>query len=341
MGQTRVTIADVARAAGVGIGSASRALNGKHASPEMIERVTRAAQELGFTINERGRALRSHVTHQVTFAVADIGNPVYVEMLTGVQEVLEPHGYRIVIASIGEHADTAIETVRSLQSGLADGLILSPLQVNSEFVAELASSSLPTVIIGRAIEGAHVDSIATDSVAGVGMVVDELVSQGCRRIAFLNGPSDTTPGRSRREGLSRALANRPDVQAEVWEAPSFTIEAGYDTASDRLRGAPDTAVPDAVLAANDLMAIGAIGALREIGREVPRDVAVTGIDDTLIGRVYRPALTSLSLMAKERGRLAARRLLARIDDPDSPREHVVVRPELRVRESSQRGEGTR
>jgi LacI family transcriptional regulator len=199
--------------------------------------------------------------------------------------------------------------------------------------------------VGRAEDGDGVDSVSTDSAQGVVQVVEHLLATGRRRIAFLNGPLDTTPGVSRQAGFDRATAGEfGGVVAGVQIAEDFTMAAGFAAARtllDRCAGKSGSGL-DAVVAANDLLAIGAIRAAQERGLEVPGDLAVTGMDDTEIGRAFYPALTSVSLRSAERARAAARILLDRLDpDPDrhgpgaAPR-HTAVGPQLVVRASTAR-----
>lgn len=338
MAAPKVTLPDVAREAGVSLSSASRALHGSGASPSMIDKVTRAAQRLGYSVDERGRLLRSNRTFQIAFAVADIGNPVYVEMLTAIQEVAAPEGFRIVVASMGDTGESAVETIQSFRHGLVDGIIVSPLRITQELLRELEDTTVPTVVIGRSLQLDFVDSISTNSSAGIELAVDHLASRGCRRLAFLNGPADTTPGEARNRGFSSALARNPGLTSEVWQADDFTVAAGVESASHALRGR--TTPLDGVIAANDLLAIGAMKALHHHGIRVPEDVLVTGMDDTEFGRVFQPSLTSVSLNAALRGKLAATRLLQRINNPGERATNTVIPPTLAERQSTMPASGS-
>ncbi|PRX50893.1 LacI family transcriptional regulator [Prauserella shujinwangii] len=340
MTSTRATLMQVAERAGVSLASTSRALHGTGASKAMVERVRAAAAELGYSADAIGRSLRMKKTSQIAFAVADIGNPVYVEMMRGIHEVLAPHGYRVVVMTTGDTATSATELVRSLNSGFVDGMILIPLRTDDRLITEIRRAPVPVVVIGRALSEHGVSSVSTDSAAGIGQAVRHVRSRGRRRIGFLNGPLDTTPGAARQRGFDAAVradgftADR--VETEV--ADDFTVAAGL-AAARRLfsRGAGRAERLDAVVAANDLLAIGAIRAAREAGLSVPDDVAVTGMDDTELGRVFLPSLTSVSLGSAERGHAAAGLMLGLTDDPDQPARQVAVGPELIARESTADG----
>nr|WP_281728282.1 LacI family DNA-binding transcriptional regulator [Cellulomonas denverensis] len=332
---------EVAAHAGVSLASASRALNGTGASPAMVARVRAAAEELGYTPDGTGRSLRLRRTFQIAFAVADIGNPVYVEMMTAIQHQVAERGYRLVVAESGDTPQETGALVRSFAAGLVDGIVISPLRIDDALRATLREATVPVVVVGRHLADDGLDSVQTDSAAGIVQAVEHVVGLGRRRVGFLNGPLDTTPGASRQRGFDAAVARADLPTADTELADDFTVAAGL-AAAHRLfdRHTGDRAL-DAVVAANDLLAIGVLGAARARAIAVPGDLAVTGMDDTDIGRVYHPTLTSVSLGAAERGRAAARLILDRLDGGgDRAPRAVSVPPALQVRESTA-GEVTR
>lgn len=330
MTSTRATLLQVAERAGVSLASTSRALHGTGASPAMVERVRAAAAELGYSADAIGRSLRLKKTFQVAFAVADIGNPVYVEMMRAIHEVLAPHGYRVVVMSTGDTATSTTELVRSLNSGFVDGMIVSPLRTDDRLIEEIQQAPVPVVVIGRALDDRGISSVSTDSAGGIGAAVRHLHDLGRRRVGFLNGPLDTTPGAARQRGFDAATETIAFERTDQEVAADFTVTAGLEAARGLLARGP----LDALVAANDLLAIGAIRAVREQGLSVPGDVAITGMDDTELGRVFQPSLTSVSLGSTERGRAAARIMLRLADDPDDAAQQIAVGPELMVREST-------
>ena len=335
MAHIRATLPQVAERAGVSLASASRALHGNGASAAMVDKVRAAAEELGYRPDATGRSLRMRKTFQIAFAVADIGNPVYVEMMTAIQQVVSDRGYRLLVATTGDTPESTVELVRGLVAGSVDGLVISPLRVNEDLIAALRGAGKPVVVIGRALVNDHLDCVSTDSAGGIGEAVEHVVSLGRRRIGFLNGPLDTTPGEARQRGFDAAVRGGDlDVEtADTEVAEDFTVAAGLVAARALL--ARHAAAPlDAVVAANDLLAIGAIKAAREAGLSVPGDLAVTGMDDTELGRVFHPSLTSVSLGAGERGRAAAELLLGQLEDPARERRNVTVEARLVAREST-------
>jgi LacI family transcriptional regulator len=327
----RVTLIDVARRAGVSVASTSRALNGLVASPETVERVRAAAAELGYTADATARSLKLGRTQQLAYAVADIGNPVYVEMMRAIERVVAASDYRLVISSTGD-AEATVDLVQSLSRGFVDGMVLSPLRVTEDLQAAIAAAPVPVVVLGRVPDSVGADTVKADSARGMELVVGHLVGEGHRRLAFINGPVDTTPGQFRHDGFRRAAAASSGVTAIEITVADFTIAEGYRAAMELL--ANSAGEIDAVVAANDLIGIGVLHAADDLGLRVPEDIAVTGVDDTELAQVSRPRLTSVDLGAAERGRIAAELLLARIAEPERPIHTVTVAPVLRVRDST-------
>ncbi|TXK04877.1 LacI family transcriptional regulator [Microbacterium mitrae] len=335
----KVTLVEVAERAGVSLGSASRAMNDQGASEAMVERVRTAAVELGYRPDASGRSLRMKQTKQIAFAVADIGNPVYVEMLSAIHETVSPAGYRVVVMQTGQTAHSTAELVRTMSAGIIDAMILSPLRLDDELLAALTSAPMPIVVIGRPLPEHGIDSVSTDSAVAIGMAVDHLIDIGRTHIGFINGPLDTTPGAARQRGFVSAAQQRLASEASPIEiADDFTVAAGLIAANTLLTRAQESGTPiNAIVAANDLLAIGVIRAAKNLGLRVPEDLAVTGVDNTEIGGLFQPSITSVSLGSTERAHVAAQIVLERIA-PDAGHGGEVrqahIGPTLVAREST-------
>jgi LacI family transcriptional regulator len=188
------------------------------------------------------------------------------------------------------------------------------------------------VVVGNIAAEVGLDSVRTDSAAGIGLALDHLMATGRRRVVFVNGPDDTVPGHMRARGYARA-AERLGLEPATVTVGRFTAEGGEEAWHRLVDTGADEAC-DAVLAADDLLAIGVMRAARAAGRRVPEDLAVTGMDDIPFARLFSPSLTTVSLGAHRRGRLAAELLLQRLADPTAPTRTAVVQPTLVVREST-------
>ena len=329
---SRPTIAGVARAAGVSVASVSRVLNGLPATEEMVERVQRAVEELGYVPDSRARSLKVGRTFQLTLAVADVGNPVYVTMMRAVEEVVSAAGYRLVVTTTGPDVVDEVALVRGMARGYADGLVISPLRVDDDLIKSIRECDVPVVVAGNVPASAGVDTVRANSPKGMLLAVEHLLAKGRRRIAFVNGPVDTVPGTARAKGFADAMkANGLKSVAEV-EAVDFTFAAGRAAGKELLTKC--TTAPDAVIAANDLLAVGIMHELAARDLAVPADVAVIGMDDSELAEQSFPPLTSVNLGSAERGRRAAELLLARIDDDTRTPRRIVVQPTLSVRKST-------
>lgn len=330
----RSTVVVVAERAGVSIATVSRVLNDLPASEATIAKVRRAAAELAYVPDAVARSLKVGRTEQIVLAVADVGNPVYVSMIHAVNDAVAAAGYRLVISSTGIDPQDQIDLLTSLNRGYADGLILVPLRVTEPLLAELAATRLPIVVIGSLPASVDLDNVRADSAKGVGLAMEHLHAQGCRRIAFVNGPVDTVPGTARLSGYVQATAQlglHTSAELQV-EADDFTFAAGLAAASALL----NQSTPDAIMCANDLLAVAAMKVAASRGLKVPDDVALVGMDDTDIAEVVSPSLTSVDLGSTRRARQAADLLLAHLADPEHRARRVVIPPRLTIRQSSVR-----
>jgi LacI family transcriptional regulator len=315
----------------VSIASASRALNGIKTRPDVLAKVTQAAEAVGYVPNAAARSLRSRRTGQVAFAMPDIANPVYTTMVSSIQAVAKAGGRRLMLHSTGADAEDELEILRDLKRRFVDGLILCSLNLTEAHVAELRGAAVPVVVIGRPAKDSHVDTVRANSRRGAAEAVRHLHAAGRRRIALLNGPPHTAPGSSRRLGYLDALRScgleRDDALIEV--ADDFMVEPGR-RATVRLL---ERTRPDAIFCANDLLAAGALAALREADLGVPGDVALVGMDNSVLAEHTWPPLTTIDLGSAERARIAAELLLKRIERPGRPTRTVGVEPRLVVRAS--------
>lgn len=326
----RPTLATVARLAGVSVASASRVLSGGQATADMERRVREAAAQLGYEPDTAARSLRARRTRQLAFAVPDVGNPAYVEMMRGIESVTRASGYRLLVQSTGADVTEEVSLIQSLGQRYVDGLIIVPIRITHELLRALTVTAAPIAVVTSLPDGVPVDNVRTDSGLGVSFVVEHLLKAGRQRFALLNGPADTVPGAERSRGFLTAVdaAGLRPVAVEL--ASDFTYAAGLVAGRTLLTRAR----PDAIVCGNDLLAFAAIRALREEGLDVPGDVAVAGIDNTELAEMHLPSLTSVSLESAPRGQLAARMLLDRIADPHLPPRREKVLPRLVVRESA-------
>lgn len=325
------TLATVAKLANVSVASASRVINGIKTNPDTLQRVREAAEAVGYVPNAAARSLRSRRTGQIAFAMPDVSNPVYTAMVGSIAQVARAKGSRLILHSTDGDVSDELGFLEDLKQRYVDGLILVSLEFTDAHAAAVENAAVPVVVIGRPAKGVKVDTVRANSRRGAAEAVRHLYDLGRRRIALVNGPEQTAPGAPRKQGYLDALRacglTRDDTLMEV--AEDFTIGAGTIAVAHLLpRGKPD-----AILCANDLLALGALSALRAAKKTVPNDVALIGMDNTNLSEVTSPPLTTVDLGSGERARLAAELLLARIEHPGRRPRVVAVDPTLVVRES--------
>ena len=305
------TIQDVARRAGVSIATVSRVLN-RSAHPvraEVRARVEAAARELDFRPSSLARGLAGRDTRTLALIVPDIANPYYPRLSRGVEDVASAHDYAVIVCNTDHRPEKLAVYLRLLREKRVDGVLLAGGgQERPAELAELAAAGLPVEAIGR--QPLEVPSVRIDNLAAGREATAHLIERGCRRIAFVGGPSGHTTAADRREGYRQAL-----VAAGLSPAPELEIQAGLGPedglrAASTLLGLPRQ--PDGVFAFNDNLAIGLIHGLLAAGCGVPDDVAVIGFDDIPLAAYFRPGLSSVAVPAYELGVAATERLLRRL-----------------------------
>jgi LacI family transcriptional regulator len=319
-----VTIRDVAAHAGVSIATVSRVMRGTApVTPETRRRVLATVNELRFTPSSLGRSLAEgrHAANGIVFP--DLAGPYFAEVILGYEEVAGELGQSVLILSTHGRADAA-EMVLDL-AGRVDGLVVLGRTVSDEVVAEIAARGVPLVLLARpGTDG--VDSVQAENTQSASTLTRHLLDHGARRLAFL-GDADRSPDAFERwtgmaNTLSQAgLAVRDPVPA------GFSEEAGRSAAPDLVA----SGLPDAIICANDELALGLITGLQTIGVAVPGDIAVTGWDDVMAARYC--GLTTVRQPMRELGARAAHALDVRIRGDDGPARNEVLSTHLVVRDS--------
>ena len=331
----RPTINDVARAAGVSKGAVSFAFNNRTGlAPETKARILAVAGEMGWTPSTRARALSVSRALTVGLVMARPpetlrADPFFPSFIAGVESELSRHGYSLLLQVVPEHEGEQQSYRRLSDEGRVDGVFVTDLHVDDPRPALLAELGLPAVIVGPALPEAFWPSVGVDDGPGIVAAVEHLLAQGHTRIAHVSGPTQMVHGRSRREAWAATLqaANLPEgpcVEAD------FSAEGG-SAATRKLLDLVDP--PTAIVYANDLMAIAGLAVAFARGIDVPRDLSVTGYEDTELAAHLQPALTTVSSDVIGWGQAAAVRLLELIDQRPATEIQLPL-PRLVVRGSS-------
>jgi LacI family transcriptional regulator, galactose operon repressor len=333
-----VTLKDVAREAGVHSSTASRALNVETrsvVSRDTVERVLSAANRLGYRPHPLARGLRTNRTMTVGMVIPDIQNPLFGPIIAGVESRLGEEGYSLLIADAGHSDEYTHGVVDSLLERRVDGLILATAARSDEFLDDLAARVNAIVLVNRTTEGTPLPAVVTDDHAGIGLAVDHLVKLGHERIGHVAGPRSLSTGVGRYQAFigwmhSFGLEAAQDV---IEEASWFQVTPGYEAATKLLGRRPDLT---AIVGGNDLLALGAYTAVREIGKEVGVDVSITGYNDVPLLDLLQPPLTSVRVPYRQMGTEAATMLMARLRGTGRTGMPVSVRlrPTLVVRGST-------
>lgn len=342
------TIGTIARRAGVSIASVSRVLNDLGGRPETIRAVRRAARELGYVPNSVARSLRSRRTGQLVLAVTDVTDPLCLAVLREVEAAARQSDHRLLIRSTDGRPDAELDLLRGLRHRYADGLVLCPANITPALLVELRRTAVPAVICGSPPSGWPMDwssdgrsdplpcdALLADSRAAAVLAVRHLHDTGRERVALIGGSgAGGADGVHDVDELVEAIRTSGLTLDERLVEPCAVARAAGAEATRRILARAD---PDAIACTSDLIALGAMHALREAGRQVPGDVAVVGMGDTDLARICWPALTSVGLGAEERAALAVPMLLDRIAGADRPARLVSLAPRLVARDSSGTG----
>lgn len=324
---------DVAARAGVDISTVSRALNERtrdRLSEDTVDRVLAVAKELGYRPNVLARSLRTQRSHVVGMVVPDLTNPFFPPILRGLEDALGRHGYTLIVANTDNDLERERQAVQSLVERQVDGMVLATSHIGHEAADPELVGSVPIVLVNRRPRDPSVPSVVPDDDAAVREVVAHLHGLGHRRLAHVAGPQEVSTGRTRLEVFTAACRELGLPPPDVEIAGAFAVEPGRRACEHLLRrGTAATAI----FAANDLLALGTLQALRRSGRRVPADTSVVGYNDMPLVDLIDPPLTTVEVPKYEMGGRAAEVLLAILRgaaDPADPRQvvlpcHLVVR----------------
>lgn len=333
------TLEEVAQVAGVSRATVSRVVNGNpRVSADARKAVERAVQRLGYIPNPAARSLVTRRSDSVGLVIAEpavrlFEDPFFPRLLRAIGTELGNRELQLVLLMPQSSRD-ASRIERYLASGHVDGALLVSLHADDPLPSQLAAHGVPVVVGGRPPRGTPVSFVDVDNVQGGRSAVEHLIRAGRRTVATIAGPADMPAGLDRLAGYREALAAADlERHPSLESVADFTLEDGERAMAALLVVRPDL---DAVFVASDLMAVGALRALRAAGRRVPDDVAVVGFDDS-IAPTLDPPLTSVRQPIEEMGREMVRLLLDRLAQPTSVPRRVILETRLIPRTSSEGG----
>jgi LacI family transcriptional regulator len=329
------SIKDVAALAGVSMSTVSNVLNNPaRVSPASAGRVQRAIDQLGFVRNEAARKLRVGHSKLLGLAVINISNPFFTDVATGVEEAARAAGYSVLLGNSASRPDGETGFLELFERQGVDGVLIVPSGDVLEKLDGLRRRGTPAVLIDRVDDRRAFSSVSTDDVVGGALAGKHLLDLGRRKLWFVGGLLSVRQMRDRLDGFRGALAEAPDASLRVETGAFVDATSGLEYGR-AIAPLPAADRPDAIFAANDMLALGVIQGLTSTGLRVPEDVAVIGYDDIVFSAAAVIPLTSVRQPSRRMGATAATLLIEELADPAGFRARsVVYEPQLIVRAST-------
>ena len=331
------TIKDVARQAGVSVGTVSHVLSETVPVRSVLrDRVLAAIHKLDYQPNFVARSLKANRTKTLGMVISDITNPFFPQVVRGAEDCALKHGYLLNTFNTDDQVEREQQVFALLRSRRVDGILLVVAPSPAGDVAhirKMVESGIPVVCLDRIPQGIALDSVSVDNVKGAQMCVRHLINKGHRRIGIITGSLSLQTAKERLEGYRSALHG-----ASIKPEPGLILEgdfregSGYRLGKELLLGHHP---PTAVFVSNGMMAVGVVRALEEIGMQCPGDIAIASFDDLPLASAFRPHLTAVALPAYQIGSKGAELLIKRVREV-TPGKHTTIRldSELIIREST-------
>ena len=325
---------DIAKIAGVSLGTVSHVLNNSARVREPVrKRVLEAVQAAGYQPSQLARGLRRDKTNMIGMIIPDITNPFFPAVVRGAEDVAFSNGFRLILCNTDNDHSKEMVHLNELRTFLPAGLIVIPSNF-SDLTAQAESyrqAGTGVVCIDRLPKNWSGDSVTADNEAGAYSASRWLLQMGHRRLAAITGPLHLTNAQDRLDGFKRALKEVGlDLAPEYVQETTFDRQGGYSKTLLLLRLIPR---PTAIFAGNDMIALGALLAVRDAGLQCPQDISIMGFDDLDLAELTNPSLSSVSQSGYQLGTTAARILLDRIEHDAGPAKHVILKTSLKLRDS--------
>ncbi|MFP6711892.1 MAG: LacI family DNA-binding transcriptional regulator [Rhodospirillales bacterium] len=338
MAKTRVTLKDVANKVGVHSSTVSRVLNPKTRSmvtEEIADKILSVVKDMGYRPNAFAQSLKTNKSFTVGVMVPDLTNPAFAPIIKGIDDMLEAHGYSVIVASTYNLPEKQQSTVEKFRERHVDGLIIATAKRKDSLIDDCRQEGTPFVQAVRASVDADVSSVVSDEIIGGNMVVSHLAQLGHKRIAYVAGPQFLSTGYERYRGFLQGMKNaglEADKDLVVF-CEEFTEEEGRNATSKLLALRKKFT---AIYAGNDLLALGVYDELEADGIKCGQDISVVGFDDMPFADKFNPPLTTVHTPLVNVGGEAARILLEKIADSSIPARTIKLKPDLIVRSSTGR-----
>jgi DNA-binding LacI/PurR family transcriptional regulator len=327
-----VSIKDIARVAGVSHSTVSRALhNSPLIPPSTAQRIQDIARELGYTASAVARSLVTRKTKAIGVVVTSIADPFNGDVVDGIEEVANQHGYSVILASSQADPERELSVVRAYQERRVDGILVASSRVGDLYIPVFSELRIPIVLINNQHDSEFASSVSIDNLNGAELATRHLIDLGHRRIGYLGDRFGLQSDRERYLGYRKAMEGAGIPLEDVLRAQGNGKAEGAEESFCKLLESADP--PTAVFCYNDVSAFGLIRKADDLGLQVPRDLSVVGFDDIFFTRLSQPPLTTVRQPRRDMGRQAMELLLASLEERPVEK-NAVIRGELIVRKST-------
>jgi LacI family transcriptional regulator len=326
-----MNLEEVARRAKVSTATVSRVLNNAEVVKSSTRaRVLKAVEELKYHPNLHARTLAGGKSRTIGIIVSNLENPFFFDIYKAIEADARKHRYEVLMANTDYRPEQLASSVRLMIGRRVSGLAAVVSEMQAELVAELTESRIPVVFYDAATPTPNITNIRVNYKPGVDRVIDYLYSLGHRRFGFVGHHSMLGPLNERMSAVLEAVSRHHDIEVKT-AADSDTLEGGRQAARALWT---DSFAPTAIICVNDLMAVGALRAVRERGLRVPRDVSITGFDNVKLSEFCHPALTTVHIPRDRIGHIMCSSLIPELGDPALRERAIVIDPEFVLREST-------
>jgi LacI family transcriptional regulator len=329
-----VTIKDIARLSGVSTATVSKIINGKDSdiSKSTIERVKRIIEEQNYSPNIVARSMITKKTKTIGLVIPDVRNPFFTDLVRGAEDVANERGYSLLFCNTDDDLKKEIKYINNLIEKRVDGIALAGAAERNQSLEENIDIKVPIVSLDRNVYFKGIEGkIEVDNFSGAYDAVTHLIQLGHKNIMFLSGPLNIKLSKDRLEGYKRALAdNNIAYNEKLVIFGKYSSESGYERIRNRTLDKSMTAI----FCGNDLIAIGAMNALKEKNIRIPEDISIVGFDDIYISSLVTPALTTVTQPSYEIGYQAVEILIDILECKKDSSKKLGIKLELKVREST-------
>jgi len=332
--KSKICLKDIANETGFSVKTVSRALNNHpDINKDTKEKILEVAKKLDYQPNFFAKSLREKKAYAIGYIIPDITNQFFGEVALSIEKVFKKRNYSLLTSFTNGSANKEFEGLKFLISRQVDGIILATVGSTGDYLKEIVENfKIPIVVIDNRVKGYKTNIVLHDNVKGAYLLTKHLIQHCNKDVACISGPIKETSGKSRLEGYKKALSEfKIDYNEKLVQLSNWKIDGGYDSTLKLFKGAHK---PTAIFIANSIMALGTLKALRELGLQVPKDVAITSFDNLDFTSATNPPLTTLKSIESEIGKAAAKLLLKKIETQDIVNaKEVYIDTELFIRKS--------